>query len=59
MGIFVWPGAAELTDGSGHSHDLGLLINDKIVILDRIREDLKLGVRGSFRELINLALNQT
>jgi SecD/SecF fusion protein len=38
---------------------VGYSINDKIVILDRIREDLKLGLRGSFRELINLALNQT
>jgi SecD/SecF fusion protein len=27
--------------------------------MDRIREDLKLGVRGSFRELIDIALNQT
>jgi len=38
---------------------IGYSINDKIVILDRIREDLKLGVRGHFRDLINLALNQT
>ena len=38
---------------------IGYSINDKIVILDRIREDLKLGLRGSFAELINLALNQT
>jgi SecD/SecF fusion protein len=38
---------------------IGYSINDKVVILDRIREDLKLGVRGSFRDLINLALNQT
>jgi SecD/SecF fusion protein len=38
---------------------IGYSINDKIVIMDRIREDLKLGVRGSFRELIDLALNQT
>jgi SecD/SecF fusion protein len=38
---------------------IGYSINDKIVILDRIREDLKLGVRGNFRDLINLALNQT
>jgi SecD/SecF fusion protein len=38
---------------------VGYSINDKIVILDRIREDLKLGLRGSFRDLINLALNQT
>ena len=38
---------------------IGFSINDKIVIFDRIREDLKLGVRGSFKEIINLALNQT
>ena len=38
---------------------IGYSINDKIVILDRIREDLKLGVRGSFKDLIDLALNQT
>lgn len=38
---------------------IGYSINDKIVILDRIREDLKLGVRGTFRELIDIALNQT
>ena len=38
---------------------IGFSLNDKVVIFDRIREDLKLGVRGSFRELINQALNQT
>jgi SecD/SecF fusion protein len=38
---------------------IGFSINDTIVIFDRIREDLKLGVRGSFRELINHALNRT
>jgi SecD/SecF fusion protein len=38
---------------------IGYSINDKIVIMDRIREDLKLGVHGSFRDLIDLALNQT
>jgi SecD/SecF fusion protein len=38
---------------------IGFSINDKIVIFDRIREDLKLGVRGSFKEIINIALNQT
>ena len=38
---------------------IGFSINDTIVIFDRIREDLKLGVRGSFMELINQALNQT
>jgi len=38
---------------------IGFSINDTIVIFDRIREDLKLGVRGTFRELVNQALNQT
>ena len=38
---------------------IGFSINDTIVIFDRIREDLKLGVRGTFRELINKALNQS
>jgi SecD/SecF fusion protein len=38
---------------------IGFSINDTIVIFDRVREDLKLGIRGSFRDLINHALNQT
>ncbi len=38
---------------------IGFSINDKIVIFDRIREQLKLGVRGTFRDIINLSLNQT
>jgi SecD/SecF fusion protein len=38
---------------------IGFSINDTIVIFDRIREDLKLGVRGSFKDVINTALNQT
>lgn len=38
---------------------IGFSLNDKIVVFDRIREDLKLGVRGSFRDIINQALNQT
>jgi SecD/SecF fusion protein len=38
---------------------IGFSLNDKVVIFDRIREDLKLGVRGTFREVINKALNQT
>jgi SecD/SecF fusion protein len=32
---------------------IGFSTNDTIVIFDRIREDLKLGVRGSFKEIIN------
>jgi preprotein translocase SecF subunit len=38
---------------------MGFSINDTIVIFDRIREDLKLGMRGSFVEVMNKALNQT
>jgi SecD/SecF fusion protein len=38
---------------------IGFSINDTIVIFDRIREDLKLGIRGSFRQVMNKALNQT
>jgi len=38
---------------------IGFSINDTIVIFDRIREDLRIGVRGTFRELMNQALNQT
>jgi SecD/SecF fusion protein len=38
---------------------IGFSINDTIVIFDRIREDLRMGVRGSFKDVINKALNQT
>jgi SecD/SecF fusion protein len=38
---------------------IGFSINDTIVIFDRIREDLKLGRRGTFAEIINRALNET
>ncbi len=38
---------------------IGFSINDTIVIFDRIREDLKLGVRGSFKDVMNKAINQT
>jgi SecD/SecF fusion protein len=38
---------------------IGFSMNDTIVIFDRIREDLKLGVRGTFREVINRAVNET
>src|SRR5437763_15625417 len=38
---------------------IGFSAKDRIVIFDRIREDLKLGVRGTFKEVMNQALNQT
>jgi SecD/SecF fusion protein len=38
---------------------IGFSLNDKVVIFDRIREDLKLAIRGTFSEVINKAINQT
>ena len=38
---------------------IGFSINDTVVIFDRIREDLRMGVRGTFNELLNRALNRT
>ncbi len=38
---------------------IGFSTNDTIVIFDRIRENLKLGVRGTLREVMNQSLNQT
>ena len=38
---------------------IGFSINDTIVIFDRIREALTTGARGSFADVMNLALNQT
>lgn len=38
---------------------IGFSINDTIVIFDRIREDLKLGKPGNFKEVLNRALNET
>jgi preprotein translocase subunit SecF len=38
---------------------VGYSMNDTIVTFDRIRENLKLGVRGSFVDIVNLSINQT
>jgi preprotein translocase subunit SecF len=38
---------------------VGYSMNDTIVTFDRIRENLKLGVRGSFTEIVNMSINQT
>ena len=38
---------------------IGFSINDTIVIFDRIREDLKLGAKGSFKDIMNRAINET
>lgn len=38
---------------------VGYSINDTIVIFDRIREDLKIMRKSSFKEILNMSLNQT
>ena len=38
---------------------VGYSMNDTIVTFDRIRENLRLQMRGSFREIVNKSINQT
>lgn len=38
---------------------VGYSMNDTIVTFDRIRENLKLQIRGSFPHIVNLSINQT
>jgi preprotein translocase subunit SecD len=38
---------------------IGYSMNDKIVVLDRVRENLLTNRRGSFLELVNQSINQT
>src|SRR3954447_20450036 len=38
---------------------VGYSMNDTIVTFDRIRENLRLHMRGSFREIVNASINQT
>jgi len=38
---------------------VGYSMNDTIVTFDRIRENLRLQVRGSFRDIVNMSINQT
>ncbi len=38
---------------------VGYSINDTIVVYDRIRENLNKGLKMSFREIVNLSLNET
>ncbi len=38
---------------------VGYSMNDTIVTFDRIRENLKLQMRGSFRDIVNTSINQT
>jgi preprotein translocase subunit SecF len=38
---------------------VGYSMNDTIVTFDRIRENLRLQIRGSFKDIVNLSINQT
>src|ERR1019366_9518098 len=38
---------------------IGYSMNDKIVVLDRVRENLRANRRGSFLQLVNQSINQT
>jgi preprotein translocase subunit SecF len=38
---------------------VGYSINDTVVVYDRIRENLKMNLKMSFRDMINLSLNET
>jgi SecD/SecF fusion protein len=38
---------------------VGYSLNDTIVVFDRIREDLRLMKKASFRDVINISINQT
>lgn len=38
---------------------VGYSMNDTIVVFDRIRENLRLQRRGTFREIVNASINQT
>jgi preprotein translocase subunit SecF len=38
---------------------VGYSMNDTIVTFDRIRENLRMQVRGTFREIVNRSINQT
>ena len=37
---------------------IGYSVNDKVVVFDRIRENLNLGVSKSFKAIVNLSINQ-
>ena len=55
----IEPFRINLTVVAGILTIMGYSMIDTIVVFDRIRENLKLGARGSFAEIINQALNQT
>ena len=60
MGIFfIWGGELSSPVMAALLTIIGFSINDTIVIFDRIREDLKLGLPGTFTEIMNTAISKT
>ena len=60
MGIFfLWGGELSAPVMAALLTIIGFSINDTIVIFDRIREDLKLGLPGTFTEIMNGAIAKT
>ena len=60
MGIFfIWGGELSAPVMAALLTIIGFSINDTIVIFDRIREDLKLNLPGTFTEIMNGAISKT
>ena len=60
LGIFfLWGGELSAPVMAAVLTIIGFSINDTIVIFDRIREDLKLGLPGTFTEIMNGAISKT
>ena len=57
--FFMWGGELSAPVMAAVLTIIGFSINDTIVIFDRIREDLKLNVKGSFTEIMNGAISKT
>ena len=60
LGIFfLWGGELSAPVMAAVLTIIGFSLNDTIVIFDRIREDLKLGLPGTFTEIMNGAISKT
>ena len=57
--FFMWGGELSAPVMAAVLTIIGFSINDTIVIFDRIREDLKLNVKGSFTDIMNGAISKT
>ena len=57
--FFLWGGELNAPVMAAVLTIIGFSINDTIVIFDRIREDLKLNVKGSFTDIMNAAISKT